>query len=130
MADRNSVAYHGPLRLTLVTDGKYAGLWRVDGPFAMTWRGRRVEVPDRFVTDGPSIPRLFRSVIPVRGRQWEASLVHDHLYWNRPKGWSRRLVDRVFLEGLRASGVHPVRAYLMWVGVRIGGHFLWGKRKD
>jgi len=119
------VYYWGQVSVTLVTEGKHEGLWRVNGPWGVTWRGRWVEVPDGFVTDGPSIPRWVRWLIPARGRQWEASVAHDYLYWHQPATWTRYLADRLLLDGLIASKVDPVRAWLMYLGARAGGWVKW-----
>jgi hypothetical protein len=117
--------YERPLGLTLLVAGQNAGFWAVDGPFVLRWRGRDIVVPDRFVTDGPSIPRPMRALIPVRGRLWPASVIHDHLYWHQPKGWTRAQVDRLFRLALASSGVGPLTRWAMWLAVRAGGWVLW-----
>ena len=117
--------YERPLGLTLLVAGRDAGLWAVEGPFVLRWQGRDIVVPDRFVTDGPSIPRWFRALIPVRGRLWPASVIHDHLYWHQPPGWTRKDADRVFRLALQTSGIGPVTRWAMWLAVRAGGWVLW-----
>lgn len=52
-----------------------------------------------------------------------AGTVHDYLYsWGR---LTRRQADAVLYRGLRAEGVAAWRAWLFWLGVRLGGasHF-------
>lgn len=53
----------------------------------------------------------------------KAATVHDYLYsWGR---LTRRQADAVLYRGLRAEGVAAWRAWLFWLGVRLGGasHF-------
>jgi hypothetical protein len=115
----------GKLRLSLITEGEQAGQWRVDTPLTLEWGTRRVVVPGGFVTDGPSVPRWARSLIPVRGRLWPASVIHDHVYWHQPPGWTRNDADRVFRLALASSGIGPVKRWAMWLAVRSGGWVLW-----
>lgn len=52
------------------------------------------------------------------------AVIHDYLYGTATL--SRRECDEVFYNALRASGVARWRAWLMWAGVRIGGHWRYG----
>lgn len=49
------------------------------------------------------------------------AVIHDYLYGTA--NLSRRQSDEVFYNALRSSGVARWRAWLMWAGVRIGGHW-------
>ncbi|WP_240921154.1 DUF1353 domain-containing protein [Metapseudomonas otitidis] len=52
------------------------------------------------------------------------AVIHDYLYGTA--NLSRRQSDEVFYNALRSSGVARWRAWLMWAGVRIGGHWRYG----
>lgn len=52
------------------------------------------------------------------------AVIHDYLYGTA--NLSRRQSDEVFYNALRSSGVARWRAWLMWTGVRIGGHWRYG----
>jgi hypothetical protein len=81
-------------------------------------------VPKSFITNYASI-EVFHNVFlfPLyalfAGYGNYSSTVHDYLYTTAQM--SRRDADRVFYEALRDEGVARWRAWLMWVGVRIGG---------
>lgn len=66
---------------------------------------------------------LYASVV---GYGSAAAVIHDRLYASGQL--SRKAADRVFYNALRSSGVARWRAWLMWAGVRIGGHWRY-KRK-
>lgn len=55
-----------------------------------------------------------------------AAVIHDHLYATAQL--SRAAADRVFYDALRASGVARWRAWLMYAGVRLGGHWRYSRR--
>lgn len=65
---------------------------------------------------------LYASVV---GYGDAAATIHDWLYSTGQL--SRKDSDLVFHSALCASGVARWRAWMMWVGVRIGGH--WRYRK-
>jgi hypothetical protein len=51
----------------------------------------------------------------------QAATVHDWLYTTGQL--PRRAADRLFRLALIDSGVSPWRAWIMWAGVRLGGHW-------
>lgn len=61
---------------------------------------------------------LYASVV---GYGNAAATIHDYLYGTRQL--SRAASDRVFYNALRDSHVARWRAWLMYAGVRIGGHW-------
>jgi len=85
-------------------------------------------VPEGFITDFASIPRLFWSIIgsPI-GRYGKAAVVHDWLYHTQK--YSRKYADAIFLEAMAVLGVNWLKRRTMWLAVRIGGHFPWKKRE-
>jgi Protein of unknown function (DUF1353) len=81
-------------------------------------------VPDGYRTDLASTPRAFHWLLPPDGPYEAAAVRHD----KRCDDLNRRLpgavdpvtADRDFHADLRALGMGPVRARLMWLGVRLG----------
>lgn len=62
----------------------------------------------------------------VAGYGSAAATIHDRLYATAEL--SRKAADAVFLNALRASGVARWRAWLMWAGVRLGGHWRYNRK--
>lgn len=96
--------------------------WEVVEP--LVYRGRRdtFVVPDGFVTDFASVPRVLVWLVPRFGRYTPAAVLHD---WLVTAGLTTRVVssrdaDGLFRRVLRELGVPPVRRWLMWCGVRWG----------
>lgn len=61
---------------------------------------------------------LYASVV---GYGDAAATIHDRLYSTGEL--SRKNCDEVFRHALCSSGVARWRAWLMWTGVRLGGHW-------
>ena len=85
---------------------------------------RVITVPAGFVTDFASIQVLHNAFLfvlfaLVAGYGNYAATVHDWLYFGGQV--SRKEADAVLYRALRAEGVARWRAYLFWLGVRIGG---------
>ena len=85
---------------------------------------RTIVVPAGFVTDFASIQVLHNAFLfvlfaLVSGYGNYAATVHDWLYFGGQV--SRKEADAVLYRALRAEGVARWRAYLFWLGVRIGG---------
>ena len=85
---------------------------------------RVITVPAGFVTDFASIQVLHNAFLfvlfaLVSGYGNYAATVHDFLYSGGQV--SRKEADAVLYRALRAEGVARWRAYLFWLGVRIGG---------
>lgn len=112
---------HFKTRLILeVVDGG----WRLTQPFVYhsEMLNRDIEVPEGYVTDLASVPRLFRFIVPVaNAKNRKAAVVHDYLCTN-PEGLvkNQKQADKVFREALSVVGVgrfrsaalyYPVRAY-------------------
>ena len=89
---------------------------------------RVITVPAGFTTDFASIKVLHNAFLfvlfaLVSGYGNYAATVHDWLYEHG--SLTRKEADAVLYRALRAEGVARWRAYLFWLGVRIGGakHF-------
>ncbi|WP_137971853.1 DUF1353 domain-containing protein [Pseudomonas sp. F(2018)] len=66
---------------------------------------------------------LYASVV---GYGNAAATIHDRLYATAEL--SRKVADAVFFNALRASGLARWRAWLMWAGVRLGGHWRYNRK--
>lgn len=85
---------------------------------------RTITVPAGFVTDFASIKVLHNAFLfvlfaLVSGYGNYAATVHDWLYEHG--SLTRKEADAVLYRALRAEGVARWRAWLFWVGVRLGG---------
>lgn len=68
---------------------------------------------------------LYASVV---GYGDAAATIHDWLYSVGSAGrMDRKAADQVFRNALCSSGVARWRAWLMWAGVRLGGHWRYKK---
>lgn len=80
-------------------------------------------VPEGFVTDFASVPRLPLAFLLTGDSAHEAAVIHDYLY--QKKTVTRELADKVFLEAAQVSGEPGWKSWLMWAGVRLGGWVAW-----
>ncbi len=109
----------------------YLSLFEVVEPFDVLWVDDEGEtlaqftVEAGFLTDGPSIPKRLRSIVPWYGHHLQPSVVHDWLYED-DEGLSRLQADDMFLDGMEAEGVSWLRRYTMYRAVRAFGSELWG----
>lgn len=88
-----------------------------------------VLVPPRYVTDFASIPSWAHGVIHPFGRHAEAAVVHDWLYAVGPAGdkTARLRADRTFSTALKLLGVGPLKRFVMFSAVRLGGGGAFGE---
>lgn len=86
--------------------------------------GGAIVVPEGFITDLASVPRLPFAYLLTGGKANAAAVVHDWLYSTRK--FDRATADAIFKEAIRASGHGWFTQQLMWLGVRLGGGFVWG----
>jgi hypothetical protein len=82
-----------------------------------------VRVPNGFVTDFASIPRLFWSALRPDGEYAYAAIVHDYLYWQQLR--PRHVADDVFLLAMQDHGVDATTAKAIHVAVRMFGASAW-----
>ena len=84
-------------------------------------------IPNGFVTDFSSVPRLIWTLIPPYGKSVNPSILHDYMYVNGVySAWfgsktARYVADRLFYQHLREAGVSKLQSYLMYAAVRIFG---------
>lgn len=101
------------------------GTWRLLQPlvYHSDVLRRTLTVPDGFITDFASVPRLPVAFLLTAEAGHEAAVVHDFLYTTHEV--ERRVADAVFEEALLVGDEPRWRAWLMWAGVRIGGSGPW-----
>lgn len=80
-------------------------------------------IPKGFVTDFASVPKSMWNILPPLGLHNEGALLHDYLYDNRIG--TRKQADDIFLNVMLSSGVKTHVAWIMYLGVRIGGRKWW-----
>ena len=83
-----------------------------------------IHIPDGFLTDFASVPRLFWNILPPNGMYGKAAVVHDFLY-RTPHIATKDEADSVFLEAMQALGVGYIVRHLMYLAVRYFGHFAY-----
>ena len=107
--------------------------WELLEPFWFSWRGEKhapifETIPVGFVTDGLSIPRFYRWRFSASGKGFRAAICHDWLY--RQATVPRGVCDQVFREGLEFCGVSWWERNVMWLTLKLGGGFAYGKSRE
>ncbi len=108
-------SFKGDLIIKALDDGRRLKLIQ---PFAFEDAvGKLWGVPANVVVDGASIPQGFWSITggPFSGKYREASVIHDHYCVEKTDTWEN--VHLVFYNGMRANGVSPIKAKLMYGAV-------------
>lgn len=83
----------------------------------------RTTVPEGFVTDFASIPRIFWSLLPPDGVYSYAAILHDYLYWTQVT--TRADADLVLKYVMEEFKVAPATVTAIYSGVRVGGETAW-----
>lgn len=86
---------------------------------------RIVVVEKGFKTDLASIPKILWPVFnPYELNAMKPAILHDWLYFC-PRGFTRKESDDIFYASLIDNSVHPAKAYLYYIAVRLFGwmHF-------
>ena len=77
-------------------------------------------VPNGFLTDFGSIPRLFKPFFDPIGKEVPSYVLHDYLCSLSNQGkFSRSKADKILLESLRESGTSVYRSYMIYAGCRV-----------
>lgn len=112
---RSGPGYIGRIITEWLDDGRQM---RILEPFAyIAQSGTRWDVPEGSIVDGASIPRFAWTMIggPFEGSYREASVIHDVACVEKTRPWQD--VHAVFYEAMRASGVGPIKAKVMYAAV-------------
>ena len=125
-------AFTSELTITQLSGNDTQGwrFWRLAEPLIYEvggrGSGRVILVSKGFITDGPSIPRLLWSILPVWASWSRAGVVHDYLCYlialnnPHPEAPTRDHADRIFFEAMELLNVGWVQKYLLYWGVRFG----------
>lgn len=96
-------------------------LIRLTAPFIFISRTLgKIEVPENFISDGASVPRIFWTLVENPfGECLYAAVIHDWMCV-RPELWSRKQANEVFLEIL-AKELHIIewKSDIMWRAVSL-----------
>jgi hypothetical protein len=111
--------------LTPLRAEKSGDFWTILQPFIYEsdLAQRVFVVPEGFVTDFASVPRLPLAFLLAGNEAHEAAVIHDFIYCKRLT--TREMADAVFREAMGATGEPAWRRFLMWAGVRLGGWVAW-----
>lgn len=109
------------LHLTVLSDKAFA----LASDFYVLLEGLELCIPEGFITDLASVPRLPFVYLALAGRGHKAAVLHDWLY--RRGIYSRLQCDQYYYHGLRANGVGYFHAKAMYLGVRAGGVAYYNK---
>ena len=88
----------------------------------------KVSIPEGFLSDGASVPRLFWRLLspPIDPVTIAPSLIHDYLYINGSRmGLTRAEVDSWYAYALHENGYPLWKCHLTYYGIRIGGASHW-----
>lgn len=79
--------------------------------------GGEWSAPSGFVTDGASIPWFLWSIVgsPYTGTYRDAAVIHDFAFRQKDRPWE--LVHLAFYNAMRASGVNPILARMIYGAV-------------
>ena len=78
-----------------------------------------IHIPEGYITDFASIPRVLWSVLPPFGRYSQAAVVHDYLCDTRTR--SSKETHDMFMEMMEVLGVSRWKRYPMYYGVKCCG---------
>ena len=76
----------------------------------------KVEVPKGFITDGASIPIMFRAIFPATGKYFSAAIIHDYILVET-KDWS--YANEQFKAELNGLKIDSWRKDIMVAGVNL-----------
>lgn len=81
-----------------------------------------------FETDFASVPGyvLLPGIVPRIGPVRKAAVVHDWIYrGHEVSRFTRRQADKIFLDAALECGMARWRAWVAYIGVRLGGWASW-----
>lgn len=105
--------------------------WKLTTPlsFYSAELDRTVTVPEGFVTDFASVPRLPIIYWFVGNTAQAAAVLHDWFYRTNTEDITRAGADALLAEAMTALGYWRIRTWSVWAGVRIGGYWSYETRR-
>jgi len=94
-------------------------------PLVFDMGGDACLVPPLFLSDGLSIPRLFRSIFSKSPSYIYAGIAHDYCYRILPKKMTRKQADKLFLKLMKGYGVGFFTRRAIYRAVRLGARKSW-----
>jgi hypothetical protein len=112
-----------PHKLTIDDAGMRDGsrIFRLAHPFTYVSSLGEITVPNRFETDGASVPRAFWPIFSPFGQSFKAAVIHDYLYSRHNIRFNRAESDGIFLEAMDATGVSWMSRQTIYRVVRMFG---------
>lgn len=93
--------------------------WEVDEEYRTEVLGETIVIPQGFVSDLASVPRILWLFISPFGRYTEASVVHDYLYLE--SDLPRKKCDEIFYVLMLRNRTNPLTARVFYKTVRFLG---------
>lgn len=96
--------------------------WMVLSPFTYKHCEFDITVPDGFITDFASTPRIFWRVFPPTGRYGKPAVVHDFMYrlGSLPRT-TKNQADHIFLGAMKDAGCGWVTRTCLFLAVHFFG---------
>jgi len=97
--------------------------------------GIEVRIPELFIFDGASIPRLFWTTTgsPFSPQYMGPALIHDYLYTTAKEHYgspvTREKADKIFEYALGLNNVSDYQKFKMYRSLRILGWIAWNKHR-
>lgn len=82
-----------------------------------------IHVPEGFVTNFASVPRIFWPLIGPIDEHGKAAVIHDYCY--SQGAYSKRRSDDIFLEAMEVLNVSKWKRFCIYWAVRLFGWFAW-----
>lgn len=104
-----------PLKVEVLDDYKFKVIESFEYYVGNMDSDEVIIVPEGFITDFASIPRIFWSILPPHGRYAKAAVIHDYLYTNAIK--NKKYADEVFKEAMKVLNVNDTVIFIMYKAV-------------
>lgn len=105
-------------------------LFRLLAPFTYLSSRGAITVPAYFETDGASIPEVLWSALSPSGPYFKAAVIHDYLYSEHNRRFTRKESDDLFKEAMFNAGLDWPRRECIYRAVRLfsAGYFKGSKK--
>lgn len=115
------MADNSGLKVEIFTTPEQGKVIKLLEPLVITVNEKSYVVEAGYLSDGMSCPRVCWSLVSpaIDNRTIRAAIGHDWLYENHV--CTRKEADDWFYDNMVADGFPKFRAYMAWLGVRIGG---------
>jgi hypothetical protein len=117
-----------PVLLTESVGGERLYWSRQDMVFK-SHKGAEIIIPAGFLSDGLSIPKVFRGIFPQSPSWMACGQLHDYGYRKDfPHDMTRKEVDLLFLYYMKMYGVGWLTRHTIYRAVRLGAMKNWKAR--